>query len=354
MNLISFPNIGIDNLHINRVAFSIFGRDIYWYGLIITFSIVIAFAYVLWRAKQEYIKSDDIFDLAIWVIVFGIIGARAYYVLTSLDKYDSFLDALKIWEGGLGFYGCIIGGALACVIVAKIKKISFAVIFDMLSPAVLIAQAIGRWGNFFNAEAYGSASTMDFFGKTFDVSGVVNAPWIMKIGSTLVQPTFLYECIWGVIGFIIINSFYRKKKFNGQVFLWYIAWNGFGRMLIEGLRTDSLYIGSIRISQLVGLLGFIFGIVLNFVFLAMAKKGKLAVPFTRTEMAGAKAKTADAEPAEQGSAQTTNEEQPAQSQFDGGEEEKAEDKNHLENQENSEDTPSESEKERTNGEDYQR
>ncbi|MCI8590412.1 MAG: prolipoprotein diacylglyceryl transferase [Clostridiales bacterium] len=283
MNHISFPNIGIDRLPINRVAFSLFGRDIYWYGIIITFAICIAFLIVLRHAKQEYIKKDDIYDLAIWVILFGMIGARLYYVLTSLDQYDNLLDTFKIWEGGLAFYGCIIGGALACVVVAKFKKISFAILFDMLSPAVLIGQAIGRWGNFFNAEAFGSAETLDLFGKTFDVSGVVHAPWIMQIGNQLVQPTFLYECIWDLIGFVLLSILYKKKKYNGQICLWYLAWYGFGRMFIEGLRTDSLYIGSIRISQLVGLLCVVFGIALHFVFLSMAKKRTLAIPFTKRE-----------------------------------------------------------------------
>ncbi|MCI8331973.1 MAG: prolipoprotein diacylglyceryl transferase [Clostridiales bacterium] len=283
MNQISFPNIGIDRLPINRVAFSLFGRDIYWYGLIITFAICVAFLIVLYRAKQEYIKNDDIYDLAIWVILLGMVGARLYYVLTSLDQYDNLLDTFKIWEGGLAFYGCVIGGALACVLVAKFKKINFAVLFDMLSPAVLIGQAIGRWGNFFNAEAFGSAETLDLFGKTFDVSGVVHAPWIMQIGTQLVQPTFLYECIWDLIGFILLSILYKKKKYNGQICLWYLAWYGFGRMFVEGLRTDSLYIGSIRISQLVGLLCVVFGIALHFIFLSMAKKGRLTLPFTKRE-----------------------------------------------------------------------
>lgn len=288
MKTISFPNLGINGLEVDRTAFSLFGKDIYWYGILIASSIILSFFYVKWRARREHVKGDDIYDLAIWVVIFGIIGARAYYVLTTLGEYDSFLDVIAIWNGGIAFYGCLIGGAVGAFIVSRVKKISFAVICDMLTPAVLISQAIGRWGNFFNGEAYGSVTTYDFLGKTFDISGSVNSPFIMNIeyqnGSTVTaHPTFLYECVWYVIGFIIITSLYKRKKFNGMVALEYLAWNGFGRMFVEGLRTDSLYIGSLRISQLLGLLMFLFGTAFIILGVVAAKKGKLKKPFDFAE-----------------------------------------------------------------------
>lgn len=279
MNIISFPNIGIEDLEINRVAFSIFGRGIYWYGILIMTAIILAFGFAMLKSKKEGIKSDDIYDLAIWLVIGGIVGARAYYVLTSLDSYDSVWDAFKIWEGGLGFYGCIIGGGIAAVIVTRLKKLSFAVIADMVGPGLLLAQALGRWGNFFNAEAYGSVTEWDFFGRTFDISGCVDLPWIMYINGTPVQPTFLYECVWNLIGFALLAAIYNKKRFNGQIFLSYLCWYGSARMLIEGFRTDSLYIGSIRISQLVGLLSVIVGCTLLTAGLHLAKAGKLTSPF---------------------------------------------------------------------------
>lgn len=275
MHNISFPNIGINDMQVNRVAFTLFGREIYWYGIIIVSAIMLAIAYVFIRARKTEITEDNLYDLSIWLVVSGVLGARAYYVLTSLDKYDSFLDYFKIWEGGLGFYGGIIGGALAALIVCKIQKINFPLLADLVAPTLLLAQGIGRWGNFFNAEAYGSVTTWDFFGKTFNITGCEKLPWIMYINGTPVQPTFLYECVWNMIGFALLALLYKRRAFNGQIFLGYMCWYGPARMLIEGFRTDSLYVGTIRISQLVGLLSLVIGAALMIALLIMKKKGKL-------------------------------------------------------------------------------
>ncbi len=251
---ISFPGLGIDAFEIDSVAFEIFGRNIAWYGLIITVGIVLAVAYVMWRAGQKDIEYDSILDIALVVVPCGVVGARLYYVLTSLDHYDSFWDVFKIWEGGLAIYGGIIGGAIGVIIMAKVEKINFFSLADMISPAIMVGQILGRWGNFFNVEAYGSETTL---------------PWrmgILKYGEwTYVHPTFLYESLWNTLGFVLINLFYGFKKekthkqYEGQIFLMVFAWYGFGRMLIEGLRTDSLYVGPFRISQVVGFLCFIGG-----------------------------------------------------------------------------------------------
>ncbi len=254
---ISFPDLGIDEFAVRNVAFSIFGRNIMWYGIIITIGIICAVAYATFRAKRnEGIKSDDVLDYALYLVIFGIIGARLYYVFTKFSDFkgksfgDTLYNIIAVWNGGLAIYGGIIAGFIALITVSLIKKIKPGKALDMIAPGVMIAQSIGRWGNFFNAEAHG---------------GVTSHPWRMGLRDAsqtvaeYVHPTFLYESLWNLIGFIIINLVYKKKRFDGQIFLMYISWYGFGRMFIEGLRTDSLYVGDFRISQLVGFFCFFFG-----------------------------------------------------------------------------------------------
>jgi len=256
-NFLSFPGLGIEEFRMDKAAFSIFGRDIMWYGIIITIGILCAVAYVNYRAKKnEHIHTDHVLDYAIYVVIFGIIGARLYYVLMKFDTFkadnlgDTLYNVVAIWEGGLAIYGGIIAGGITLAVVSLIKKIKVGKAFDMVAPAVMLGQLIGRWGNFCNAEAYGRETTL---------------PWRMGIralGSNetiFVHPTFLYESLWNLLGFILINLYYKRKKFDGQIFFMYITWYGFGRMLIEGLRTDSLYVGDFRISQVIGFLCFFFG-----------------------------------------------------------------------------------------------
>lgn len=257
MNYISFPGLGIKEFPLNPEAFELFGRPVMWYGVIISFAMILAVLYVLYRAKRnENINTDHVFDLAIWAIPLGVIGARIYYVATKFEDYkaetplETFKNCIAIWEGGIAIYGAIIGGALGLIIVCLMKKIKIAKVFDMVAPGVMIAQAIGRWGNFCNAEAHG---------------GPTDLPWRMGIRSDeypnteFVHPTFLYESLWNVLGFVLINLFYKKKKYDGQILVLYLTWYGLGRMLIEGLRTDSLYVGSFRISQVIGFLCFFIG-----------------------------------------------------------------------------------------------
>ncbi len=252
MNSVSFPNLGLE-FNINEVAFNLFGRNVAWYGIIVTLGIVASVLYIYLRTKKQGIVSDDYLDIAILTIVSGVVGARLYYVLTSLDKYDSFWDVFKVWEGGLAIYGGIIGGALGAVIMLSIKKMNIIKFFDSLAPGVMLGQIIGRWGNFVNGEAYGSVESFEIFGKTFDISSVSKLPWIMNVNGVLCQPTFLYESLWNLVGFVLINIIYNKKRYDGQILLCYLGWYGIGRLFIEGLRTDSLYIGNAKISQLVAL-----------------------------------------------------------------------------------------------------
>ena len=271
---VSFPGLGIEEISFDRVAVELFGRPIYWYGVIIMLGIVAAFIHAYLRCKQEGIKTDDILDVGLFTVIFGVIGARLYYVLTTLDthEYHNLLDVLAIWEGGLAIYGGIIAGATAVVVTALVKKINPLKVTDTVAPGVMLAQAMGRWGNFMNGEAYGYEVAEDSLLYPFRM-GLISD----YTGSEMkyYHPTFLYESLWNVVGFVIITLLYRKKKFNGQVTLMYFTWYGFGRMFIEGLRTDSLYVGSFRISQVVGLVCFLVGSTLLIAGFILSRKGKL-------------------------------------------------------------------------------
>ena len=259
---ISFPGIGIDWFVVDKVAFSIGSLSVRWYGIILTLGIVCGVLYAMYRAKKnEGIPSEDVLDFAIWVVLLAVLGARLYYVLTTLKTdtgewyYDSILDVFAIWEGGIAIYGAIIGGAAGVLLVSKFKKYDktkLLKVCDMVAPGVMLGQIIGRWGNVVNGEAHG-VETTSFL--RMGLMGAADTKYPYK--EMFYHPTFLYESLWNLIGFVLINIFYKKKKYDGQILLAYLAWYGFGRMLIEGLRTDSLYIGVFRVSQVVGFLCFI-------------------------------------------------------------------------------------------------
>jgi phosphatidylglycerol:prolipoprotein diacylglycerol transferase len=189
-----------------------------------------------------------------------------------LDSYSSFLEVISIWNGGLAIYGGIIGGSIALFIVCRVKKLNALKLFDCVSPGVMLAQAIGRWGNFFNGEAFG-ATPDESHPLYFLRMGLRHEGWSQEY---IYQPDFLYESLWNLLGFILINIFYRRKKYDGQIFIMYLTWYGFGRMLIEGSRTDSLYLGVFRVSQVLGFLCFVIGTVLLIVLGARARRLRLA------------------------------------------------------------------------------
>ena len=275
---ISFPGLGIGEFTLNRIAFSIGGLEVRWYGVVITCGILFAFLYAYFRGKRnESVVLDDVIDIALFTVPLGIVGARLYYVLTTLDtgNYQNLIDVIAIWNGGLAIYGGIIGGCLGILLACKIKKIRWQKVFDMAAPGVMIAQALGRWGNFFNGEAYGYAigdTTRFYFFNTEHIlnsgEGTLFHTLRMGLGTNAVQlyfhPTFFYESMWNVLGFVLVNLFYKRKKFDGQIALLYFVWYGFGRMLIEGFRTDSLYIPgtTLRISQCLGFACFLVGLAL--------------------------------------------------------------------------------------------
>ncbi len=262
--ILAFPNLNIDLFLLNPVAFKLFGRNVMWYGVIITCAIVLGVVYVMLRAKKEKLLVDDVYDFALIVVLTAIIFARLYYVIFDPPpNYQSYIDVIAIWQGGLAIYGGIIGGAIAVFAVCKWKKVYFSRFADLVCPAVMLGQAIGRWGNFVNGEAYGSVSKFDFLFVSFDISeATITSPFLMVVDGVRALPTFFFESVWNIIGFVLICAVVnRYRKFAGANALFYFAWYGFGRMFIEGLRTDSLYIpGSetLRVSQLIGLLTFVF------------------------------------------------------------------------------------------------
>ncbi len=280
---IAFPGIGIDAFTVDKIAFAIGNVEVRWYGILLTLGIVAGVLYAMYRSKHEGLRPDDVLDYALWTVLLAIIGARLYYVLTTLKddygnwNYHSFLDVIAIWEGGIAMYGSVIGGAIALLLVSRFKKFGknkVLKVFDMVAPGVMLGQIIGRWGNFVNGEAHGIQTSENFFLR-MGLSGAADIPNKYSAVMTYWHPTFLYESLWNLIGFILINVFYKKKKFDGQIMLMYLAWYGFGRMFIEGLRTDSLYIGVFRISQVVGFLCFAICTTLLVYFLVRARRGNL-------------------------------------------------------------------------------
>lgn len=242
-SVISFPMLG--NLSLNPPSyFTVFGINIYFYGVIIALGFVLGILYCAKNSSRFGIKSDDIYDLMLWLIPLSIVGARLYYVLFQLDHYiQNPIEILAVRDGGLAIYGGVIAGVLVAVFVCRHKKIPLPAMLDVMVFGLLIGQIIGRWGNFMNREAFGAETSV------FCRMGLT-AP----DGTTIyVHPTFLYESLWNLACFIFLVVWTKKgrRKYDGQCVLIYFFWYGIGRTWIEGLRTDSLYIGSsnIRVSQ---------------------------------------------------------------------------------------------------------
>lgn len=261
---ITFPLLGDFTLDF-LPYFTIFGWKVYWYGVIIAVGFLLAVIYSVKHAKEFGLTEDDVIDTLIWAVPLGIIGARLYYVIfyrdanglnPYFDGFNDLRDIITIWEGGLAIYGGVIGGVIGLVIATRIKKISGRAMLDVISFGLLIGQAVGRWGNFTNRECYGAETTV---------------PWRMGLAYSYktfyYHPTFLYESLWNVLGFLLLHFLVKKKrKFDGQLFLFYLAWYGLGRLFIEGLRTDSLYVGAtnLRVSQLLAGLTCFFALCLMF------------------------------------------------------------------------------------------
>ena len=237
---ISFPSLGI--AIDPPKTFSIGPLTIHYYGLIIAVGLVLAVLYACRRSKEFGVNEDTLIDGVLWVTPCAILCARAYYCIFSWESYaDDPISVLYIWEGGLAIYGGVIGAVIGIIVFCKVRKIKVPVILDMVALGFLIGQSIGRWGNFMNREAFGAET------GSFLRMGLMNA-YTGEV--TYYHPTFLYESVWNAVGFVLLHKLSKRRKYDGQVALGYAAWYGLGRSIIEGLRTDSLYLGPIRVSQL--------------------------------------------------------------------------------------------------------
>ena len=237
---ISFPSLGIA---INPPrSIDIGPLSIHFYGMIIAMGLVLAVVYACRRSKQFGLKEDDVLDGVLWVTPFAILCARLYYCIFSWEHYaDNPIRLLYIWEGGLAIYGGVLGAAIGVTVLCRVKRIKLPAMLDIVSIGFLIGQSMGRWGNFFNREAFGAET------ESFLRMGLMN-PYTGTV--TYYHPTFFYESAWNAVGFLLLHFFSKKRRYDGQVALLYAAWYGLGRAFIEGLRTDSLYWGPFRVSQL--------------------------------------------------------------------------------------------------------
>ncbi|NLP14016.1 MAG: prolipoprotein diacylglyceryl transferase [Clostridium sp.] len=256
INIVKFPGLGLE-FKIDRVAFSFFGIPVYWYGIIISAGFLLAIFLGLKNCKKFGIKSDDVLDLVFWAAPSAIIGARIYYILFNWHEFDgNIMKMINIREGGLAIYGGIIGGVLAGYIFTKVKKIDFLTVADLAGPYFIMAQGIGRWGNFVNQEAFGRNTNLPW-----GMHSKAIQEYLERLGDsnidplTPVHPAFLYESIWDLGVFLFLLWYRKRYKVKGELFFLYMMLYGVGRAWIEGLRTDSLYIGgtNIKASQLLAI-----------------------------------------------------------------------------------------------------
>ncbi len=255
---VSFPGLGINNLEINRVAFSIGSFNVYWYGVVIATGLLLAVIYAYVNADRYGVDRNKLFDCVIVGIITAVIGARVYYIAFYSGDWSTFFD---IRDGGIAIYGAIIGALIGGLTMAKIRKHPFLPLLDVTMVGFLIGQALGRWGNFFNQEAFGY--------QTNSLFRMISENTYIDGQNVAVHPCFLYESVWCALGFLFLHIFNRKfQKYHGQVFYLYLVWYGFERMIVEGLRTDSLYLPfsvfgyDIRVSQALSVVLVVTGIIL--------------------------------------------------------------------------------------------
>lgn len=279
---IAFPNLGI-YLHNVPRSFSVFGFTIAFYGLIIGIGVMAGLLAVTKIAKKTGQNPDDYWDLAIWGILFGVVGARLYYVAFSWDDYkDNLLNIFKLRSGGLAIYGGVIAAYITLYVWCRIKKKSMALVGDTTMPGLILGQAIGRWGNFMNREVFGDYYN-GLFSMQIPVSDVRDPSDITeKIASHIpeganyinVHPTFLYESVWNLLVFVLLLVYRKHKKFDGELCLLYLGGYGVGRFIIEGIRTDTLFVPgtTIPVSQILALVMVVAAVVIDILVRVRLKK----------------------------------------------------------------------------------
>ena len=309
---VRFPGLGLE-FTIHSTAFTLFGRPVQWYGVLIALGFLLAAIYAYRRAKKDYhIDTDRMIDVVLMAAVAAVIGARLYYVLfdTSGQFLENPISALYIWEGGLAFYGALIGALLVGIPACKWRKINLWGTLDLAALGFLIGQALGRWGNFFNQEAFGNNTLMPWGMISQNTTRYLEAHGesLMAAGVTVnpgmpVHPCFLYESLWLALGFVLLHFVSKKRKYDGQVFFLYLIWNGLGRIWIEALRTDSLYLLGMKVSQLMALAWILCGVVM----LILWRNRRNPEPGTATE-AGEEKPDDSAEPEEKITAEAITDE----------------------------------------------
>ena len=284
-NLVQFPGLGL-SFHLNRVAFSIGGVHIYWYGVCIAVGLCLALVFAFRHSIEFGVDPDGMVDVILIGVVLGIASARAFYVAMAPFQYQSIWEMIAIRDGGLAIYGGIIGGFLFGGLACKWRKVPVLPMFDLTAMGVLVGQCCGRWGNFFNQEAFGCNTTLPWGmysegTRSYLMGSTVTVQNGVTIDPNLpVHPTFLYESIWCLVGFILLFRYIKKRKFNGDITLRYLVWYGAGRFWIEALRTDSLMLVpsiGLRVSQLVAGIAVVVGVAAEIYFTHKFKDKPLMV-----------------------------------------------------------------------------
>ena len=284
-SFISFPSLGFE---VNPPrTLEVLGLSIHLYGMIIAFGMLLAVIYAMRRTKQFGLTEDHLLDGVIYITPFAILCARLYYCAFQWQNYaDNPISILYIWEGGLAIYGGVIGAVLGVIVYCRIKKISISAVLDLLMLGFMIGQAIGRWGNFCNREAFGDPVSQDFF----LAMGLFNE---RTQAFQYFHPTFLYESVWNAVGFVALHFLSKKRQYDGQIALGYMAWYGLGRAWIEGLRTDSLYWGPFRVSQVLAAASCLIAVVILMI-MALRKQDKAKLFVNRVAAAASEAPAEEA------------------------------------------------------------
>lgn len=242
---------------LNPIAFNLGGIQVHWYGIIIASAVVLATILAVQEAKRRRIDPDSIYDLILWALPVAIITARIYYVIFEWGYYQNHVDEIvRVWDGGIAIYGALIGAGIVVYLFCRANWIPVWLMLDIIAPVLIMAQGIGRWGNFMNQEAFGRITSLTFLQSLHLPHFIIQQ---MLIDGAYRQPTFLYESLWDILGFIVLMSLRHKKHLfkQGEVFLSYVIWYAFGRFFVEGMRTDSLMLLGIRVSQWLSVILFI-------------------------------------------------------------------------------------------------